>query len=107
MSRKGVAGTSTRGPGQLPTARAFSRLALPIPFWEPANRNLSLLLTADTRVRLLDLPARRTFFFGGGINYWFFKRVGLRVDFRDYVNHYGRIGLTASSPEIRIGIVLR
>jgi hypothetical protein len=52
-------------------------------------------------------PGSQNLFFGGGINYWFFKRVGLRVDFRDYVNHYGRIGLTASSPEIRIGIVLR
>lgn len=45
--------------------------------------------------------------FGGGINYWFFKRAGLRVDFRDYLNYYGRTGLTASSPAIRIGLALR
>lgn len=40
------------------------------------------------------------FNFGGGVNYWFKDRVGLRLEFRDHISHsdlnyfYGfRIGL--------------
>jgi hypothetical protein len=51
--------------------------------------------------------SQNLFNFGGGINYWFFKRAALRVDFRDYFNYNGRTGLTASYPAIRIGLVLR
>ena len=45
------------------------------------------------------------FNFGGGIYYWPFKRVGLRLDFRDYVDH-GRFE-TNHFPAIRIGLAVR
>jgi hypothetical protein len=45
------------------------------------------------------------FNFGGGIHYWPFKRVGLRLDFRDYVDH-GRVE-TNHFPALRIGLVVR
>jgi hypothetical protein len=45
------------------------------------------------------------FNFGGGINYWFFKRVALRVDFRDYVDP--NLRRAANFSAIRIGITLR
>ena len=45
------------------------------------------------------------FNFGGGIYYWPFKRVGLRLDFRDYVDH-GRV-VTAHYPALRIGLAMR
>lgn len=45
------------------------------------------------------------FYFGGGFNYWVFRRVGLRLDFQDYVDH-GRV-VTAHYPAIRIGLVVR
>jgi len=45
------------------------------------------------------------FNFGGGIYYWPFKRVGLRLDFRDYVAR-GYI-VTTHYPAFRIGLALR
>ena len=45
------------------------------------------------------------FNFGGGFHYWVFKRVGLRVEFRDYVDHGFRE--TSHFPAIRIGLALR
>lgn len=51
--------------------------------------------------------APNLFYFGGGINCWFFKRAALRVDCRDYLNHSARAGFTASYPAVRIGIVFR
>jgi len=49
------------------------------------------------------------FNFGGGIDYWVFRRVGLRLEFRDYVDHYP-YSYGAPSPHhpmFRIGLVLR
>jgi hypothetical protein len=43
--------------------------------------------------------------FGGGIHYWPFKRVGLRLEFRDYVDH-GYV-VTRHYPALRIGLALR
>lgn len=43
--------------------------------------------------------------FGGGIDYWAFKRVGVRLEFRDYVDHSHF--MTSTYPAIRIGIVFR
>jgi hypothetical protein len=45
------------------------------------------------------------FNFGGGIHYWPFKRVGLRLDFRDYVNHSPYV--TSHFPALRIGLAVR
>ncbi len=45
------------------------------------------------------------FNFGGGIHYWPFKRVGLRLDFRDYVDHGYMV--TTHYPALRIGLALR
>jgi hypothetical protein len=43
--------------------------------------------------------------FGAGLNYWFHKRVGLRLDFKDYLYH--RYSDTANFPAIRVGLVFR
>jgi hypothetical protein len=56
-------------------------------------------------------PSNNLFNFGGGIHYWPFKRVGLRLDFRDYVDHapyvdYGRVE-THHFPALRIGLAVR
>jgi len=45
--------------------------------------------------------------FGGGIYYWPFKRVGLRLDFRDYVDHAWGYGVTTNYPAFRVGLALR
>lgn len=45
--------------------------------------------------------------FGGGINYWFFKRVALRVDCRDYVSHSGTSRFATTYPAVRIGMTFR
>ena len=50
-------------------------------------------------------PGDNLFNFGGGLYYWPFKRVGLRLDFRDYVDH-GRFE-TRHFPALRIGLVVR
>jgi len=50
------------------------------------------------------------FNFGGGMNYWFFKRVGLRLDFRDYVHHrsfFPAGGATDQNWDVRIGMTVR
>jgi hypothetical protein len=49
--------------------------------------------------------SQNLFNFGGGIYYWPFKRVGLRADFRDYVDH-GRL-VTTHYPAFRISLALR
>ena len=43
--------------------------------------------------------------FGGGIDSWAFKRLGLRLDLRDYVDH--RRLETFHYPALRLGLVLR
>jgi len=43
--------------------------------------------------------------FGGGIYYWPFKRMGLRLDFRDYVDH-SRVEIS-HFPAFRIGLAFR
>jgi hypothetical protein len=45
------------------------------------------------------------FNFGGGIHYWPFKRVGMRLEVRDYVDH-GRL-VTDHYPVLRIALALR
>ena len=50
-------------------------------------------------------PGDNLFNFGGGIHYWPFKRVGLRLDFRDYID-YGRFE-TRHFPALRIGLAIR
>ncbi len=45
------------------------------------------------------------FNFGGGIEYWAFKRAGIRLDFRGYVDH--NQGSLTQYPTLRIGLVLR
>lgn len=50
------------------------------------------------------------FNFGGGMNYWFFKRLGLRLEFRDYVHHtsfYPSGGATDQYWGVRIGLTVR
>jgi len=50
------------------------------------------------------------FNFGGGMNYWLFKRVGLRLDFRDYVHHrsfFPTGGETQQYWGFRIGMTVR
>jgi hypothetical protein len=49
--------------------------------------------------------SQNLFNFGGGIYYWPFKRVGLRADFRDYVDHSRLV--TNHYPAFRIGLALR
>jgi hypothetical protein len=44
--------------------------------------------------------------FGGGTNYWLFRRVGVRFDFRDYPNLGLRSGW-GNVPELRVGLVIR
>jgi hypothetical protein len=55
------------------------------------------------------LPPSNLFNFGGGIHYWAFKRVGLRLEFRDHV-HF-RIGYSSGFADhywgLRIGLALR
>lgn len=46
------------------------------------------------------------FNFGGGAEYWAFKRVGLRIDFRDYVDQ-NRISAYSHYPAIRVGLLFR
>lgn len=43
--------------------------------------------------------------FGCGINYWLFRRVGLRLDFRDDVDHGPRA--VGHYPALRIGLAVR
>jgi len=45
------------------------------------------------------------FNFGGGIHYWPFKRVGMRLEVRDYVDH-DRV-VTNHYPVLRIALALR
>jgi len=45
------------------------------------------------------------FNFGGGIHYWPFKRWGMRLEFRDYVDHGGFV--TNHYPALRIALALR
>lgn len=50
------------------------------------------------------------FNFGGGMNYWFFKKVGLRLEFRDYVHHISFFpagGITDQYWGVRIGLTVR
>ncbi|MBZ5560940.1 MAG: porin family protein [Acidobacteriia bacterium] len=50
------------------------------------------------------------FNFGGGIHYWAFKRVGLRLEFRDHVHHVSPIfasGHTYHYWGLRIGLAFR
>jgi hypothetical protein len=48
------------------------------------------------------------FNFGGGIHYWVFKRVGLRLEFRDYVAHeHFLVGVTDQYWGFRVGLALR
>jgi len=50
------------------------------------------------------------FNFGGGMNYWFFKRVGLRLDFRDYVHHKSFFPAGGSTDQywgVRVGLTVR
>lgn len=56
-------------------------------------------------------PPSNLFNFGGGINYWAFKRVGLRLEFRDFVRHasplYAFPGHTYYYWALRIGLAFR
>jgi hypothetical protein len=45
------------------------------------------------------------FNFGGGIHYWPFKRWGMRLELRDYVDHGGLV--TNHYPALRIALALR
>jgi len=45
------------------------------------------------------------FNFGGGIHYWPFKRLGMRLEFRDYVDH-GRV-VSSHYPALRVGLAIR
>jgi hypothetical protein len=47
------------------------------------------------------------FNFGGGIHYWIWRRVGMRLDFRDYVYHEPSGGRTDQYWGIRIGLAIR
>jgi hypothetical protein len=48
------------------------------------------------------------FNFGGGIHYWVFNRVGLRLEFRDYVAHeHFFVGVTDQYWGLRVGLALR
>jgi hypothetical protein len=50
------------------------------------------------------------FNFGGGMNYWFLKRVGLRLEFRDYIHHrsfFPAGGETEQYWGVRIGLTVR
>ncbi len=50
------------------------------------------------------------FNFGGGIHYWAFRRVGLRLEFRDHVQHVSPIlgsGYTDHYWVLRIGLAVR
>jgi hypothetical protein len=50
-------------------------------------------------------PVGPLFNFGGGIHYWAFKRVGWRLEFRDYVHHVRSV--TTHYPGLRIALAFR
>jgi len=47
------------------------------------------------------------FNFGGGIHYWVFKHVGLRLEFRDFVAQRSFFGVTDHYWGFRVGLALR
>jgi hypothetical protein len=55
-------------------------------------------------------PPSNLFNFGGGINYWAFKRVGLRLEFRDLVRHVSPLFVSGQTDHywgLRIGLAFR
>jgi len=52
-----------------------------------------------------NFPVGNLFNFGGGIHYWPFKRWGMRLEFRDYVEH--NPWATTHYPALRIALALR
>jgi hypothetical protein len=53
----------------------------------------------------VNFPLGNLFNFAGGIHYWAFKRLGLRLEFRDYVQHTPWV--TTHYPALRIALALR
>jgi hypothetical protein len=52
-------------------------------------------------------PYPNIFNFGGGVHYWVFKRVGLRLEFRDYVAQHSFFAGTDQYWGFRVGLALR
>ncbi len=77
-------------------------------FVRDGSRKLDPFVTGGYTLLFRDGNAN-LFNFGGGVNYWFHKSAGLRVEFRDHVwrGGGGCCSTTAHLWGVRLGVVLR